>query len=546
MPNLSFLKTLFKQSPEVASKRMEVLKDLLYEQKNRMADPSLAYQAIDRVNKAQGTLSPIAESVLTNKHILPTVAGATALGTLANPDSSDAAMLPQVRQLYNNARSQAVKELFHYSRKPEEVVRGGVNPNDYHVSDYGKPAGVLHWTDRPTELSGHIGGGKPEELYRDTKMFINPETHPQPPVVRSVLLPEDKVWETNLSELRNQYKQWADSKAFNPYTPESALGWRDELYNNRGLDWIKLPDDLHPTYNPEYLQLKEHNPMFWENMVRNTEGNVTEIPTETTMLRDRISPRRKALEHFDEYIAAHDPAVAGKPSNIEAIKAKIKSLQEKVSKPDLRLSDLTKYGVGGGIAGSVLLGDQGNADAFPLGKWGKLKPTTEMLPRTEDAFYQMVGHKLDMPVGHIGEKVPTEVVDMVKNPKKDEYLMIVKDAEGNRHQLPMTSDYLHALTSAKGTQRYLEKMKVQGNAENKYQALKSLGIREVKRENTDNVPDPLFRALTYEGRNKVNEIDPNLVHDYSYVQNEAGQTLYMPNAYADLLQRKGHVKILKR
>jgi UDP-galactopyranose mutase len=120
------------------------------------------------------------------------------------------------------------------------------------------------------------------------------------------------------------------------------------------------------------------------------------------------------------------------------------------------------------------------------------------------------------------------------------YLTIVKNAEGERFQLPMSGDYMNVLLGSKGTKDYVQELALQGYQGKKLQTLKSLGIREAKKENSA-ISDKLYKDWNTMQANKAYEIDPALVNDYRYVRNEAGELLYMPKSYADFLQAHGYV-----
>lgn len=208
--------------------------------------------------------------------------------------------------------------------------------------------------------------------------------------------------------------------------------------------------------------------------------------------------------------------------------------------------DLGKVGLTAAILGptaAALTPD--SAEAMPLGKLTGVKEVVADLGRSEDAFYRLIGTKLNLQAGG-GTRKPFEVVDVLKNPKNDWRYVIVKGPKGERKQLPMTKDYLEVLSGAIGTKEYTQKFESLGLHGKTLQALKSLGIREEKRTNTVDVSDKKFRAFNEMQAAKAQEIDPKLLNDYSYVRNEDGQLLYMPKQYADFLSKKGYVKILKR
>lgn len=201
----------------------------------------------------------------------------------------------------------------------------------------------------------------------------------------------------------------------------------------------------------------------------------------------------------------------------------------------------TALGVGG------LVGTSSNSEAMPL---GKLQTAAKAIPntlRSEDAFYKLIGHQLNLSFKG-GERKPYEVVDVLKNHKNDWRYVVVKDETGKRFQLPMTKDYLNVYLGAKGWQSQREMFNNSSYQDKKYMALKSLGIREAKREATSHVNDTDFRAWNTMQMGKAKEIDPNLVNDYTYVKvlgDEKGKALYMPREYATFLAQKGFVKILQ-
>jgi len=227
----------------------------------------------------------------------------------------------------------------------------------------------------------------------------------------------------------------------------------------------------------------------------------------------------------------------------------VQKVSQAFESPEALNHELEKFILGVGAGGLAYAASPGEAQAMPL---GKLKPETLMdtvkssaLPRSETALDRALGKKLNLHFGDGDSRKPYEIVDIRKG-KDDKRFVIVKDDQGQRHQFPMTSDYLNAMLGSLGTEDYLTSFKAQGLQGKKIQSLKSLGIREAKKSGGSIQNDNVFRDWNSMMAAKAKEIDPALVRDYVYVKNQQNETLYMPKAYADFLASKGHVKILKR
>jgi hypothetical protein len=108
-------------------------------------------------------------------------------------------------------------------------------------------------------------------------------------------------------------------------------------------------------------------------------------------------------------------------------------------------------------------------------------------------------------------------------------------------------DYLSVLNGAVGTKKYLNDFEQATLFGKDQQALKSLGMREVGRENG---PIPANRVKPFKAFNSMqagmaHEIDPDLVNDYVYVRTAPKEPLlYMPRPYAEHLQKAGVLKII--
>jgi hypothetical protein len=200
-----------------------------------------------------------------------------------------------------------------------------------------------------------------------------------------------------------------------------------------------------------------------------------------------------------------------------------------------------------GLGAYAASGNNDNANAMPLGNLTKgLSKAASSAIRSEEPYYALIGQKLNLNLWGQSRK-PFEVVDVLKDRKtKDLRYLIVKDETGERHQLPMTNDYLNVLLGAKGTQKYLQQFEEGGFQDKKYQALRSLNKRENQREAGPIDPQAIapFKAFNEGQASKAMEIDPALVNNYVYVQAEGNPNLlYMPKPYADFLAKKGYVTI---
>lgn len=203
---------------------------------------------------------------------------------------------------------------------------------------------------------------------------------------------------------------------------------------------------------------------------------------------------------------------------------------------------------GAGVAGATMLSPD-ESQAMPLGKLTKqtLASATKLLdkPKAEESAFQLIGKKLSLPVKGVKQEV--EVVDVRLNPKNNWRYLVLENEAGDRFQLPMTKDYLNVLHGATGTQDYLEQFAGHGQRGKNYQALRSLTRREAQREEGSIDPRSIrdFKAFNTMQAAKAHEIDPSLLNDYVYVKTDAkSPLLYMPRAYAEFLQQKGHLQIV--
>ena len=141
------------------------------------------------------------------------------------------------------------------------------------------------------------------------------------------------------------------------------------------------------------------------------------------------------------------------------------------------------------IAGSVLGGTA--ATLTPNDAEAGVKPPTKVTDlvkllntstRHESGFKRLANKPINLT--YKGQSNPYTVVDVLKR-KGDNYVVLVKDSEGRRLQVPMTKDYFSAFLGAQGTEDYLKLFNNQGAKGQEFMSTKSLGIREAKRSADD-------------------------------------------------------------
>jgi hypothetical protein len=200
----------------------------------------------------------------------------------------------------------------------------------------------------------------------------------------------------------------------------------------------------------------------------------------------------------------------------------------------------------GTIAGAVL-GTPTDSEAFPLGKLTKFNSKTiEKFSRTLDPYNALKNRNLNLALGDTTERTPHTIVDVLrKGVKGDDRMLLLKDtATGEYRQLPLTKDYLNVLLGADGTQRYLTQFENSAFSPRKSQAVKSLALRQEKRDNGPITNQKDFASFNTMQAEKAREIDPTFVNDYVYFKPTASeQQVYVPRPYADLLSSKGYGEI---
>lgn len=538
----------------------------------------------DSVNPSQVSFIPITSNTPKDYNMFGiggALAGTGIAGAvLGMPEDASAIMPPDIRQLYNTAREAVLKnQLYHHSPNPRALLNEGIGDFRTMHEDW-KPAG-LYWTDNPKNIAGHKSNNWGEDQARRSKQdYLKPSIFGQSRLVRGVPSPEAKVFSIDEKELRGLYDQFRSymfkntpaAEADNVSPDNLKKLWTEKLRNEYGADILHIKNaDRQPGVN-EFIQTDPNiMSMFWEELANLPGRGVVESkPVVASWSKGKYNPR-VMIKDFQGSPSNKIPGVDYNEKNLPDYNVSVEQMSkwpgsylrkekdaylnaigsqsmvaEKMNQA-LGLKEIAKMGIpAGGIAAAVL-NTPDEADAFPLGKLVKqtLKQSTATaaMKRSEDAMFNLVGKKLNLTLGD--ERKPFEVVD-VRQGKDDWRYLIVKDEAGNHHQLPMTKDYLHSLTSSVGTAKYLDKFNQSGYQGKKLQTLKSLGIREAKKENGSIQNDNLFREWNAMQKAKVEEIDPSLVHDYAYVKNEQGETLYMPRQYADFLASKGYVTILKR
>lgn len=516
---------------------------------------------------------------------LPSVASLAAGGVMsATPSDSEAAMPPQIRQMYNLAREAAQKTLYHHSYTPEQLMEKGVDPAKFTsgMESY-KPKG-LYWAESPVNIPGHLSGSWPANNAATLTRLKQHQTgsferRGATSIIRGTVSPEAQIFTIPEQQLRDEYGKFRSMMRLNQPQGSTADdfdsmvkdAWTKEL-TKRG-DVLHIPDaDAHLYADgtgfpgkPEYIALHpDFMNMFYENLARTPSTGKTKIYSDE---RDQAAAKKyvdkmlgplpslqagldsgMASDAFGEYIAPTDTVASKSKDLADSAEKWYQESSQLLSDLKAGGSGLAKLGIPVGLATSILLGDQ-DAEASPLGKLSKesLKDTirSTSLPRNESALDRMLGKTLNLHFGDSAERTPHEVVD-IRRHGPDSHMVIVKDAQGNRSQLPMTNDYLNAMLGAQGTKDYVEQFAGQGLQGKKIQSLKSLGIREAKKDSGAIKNDNLFRDFNSMQKAKASEIDPALANDYVYVKNQQNETLYMPKTYADFLAKKGHVKILKR
>jgi hypothetical protein len=200
----------------------------------------------------------------------------------------------------------------------------------------------------------------------------------------------------------------------------------------------------------------------------------------------------------------------------------------------------------GTIAGAVL-GTPTDSEAFPLGKLTKFNSKTiEKFSRTLDPYNALKNRNLNLALGEEGARTPHTIVDVLrKGVKGDDRMLLLKDTvSGEYRQLPLTKDYLNVLLGADGTQKYLTQFENSAFSPRKSQAVKSLALRQEKRDNGPITNQKDFASFNTMQAEKAREIDPTLVNDYVYFKPTASeQQVYVPRPYADLLSSKGYGEI---
>ena len=185
--------------------------------------------------------------------------------------------------------------------------------------------------------------------------------------------------------------------------------------------------------------------------------------------------------------------------------------------------------IGATVGGLTLMGGQGKeAEAMPVGEITKL--TKNLLERTVSSS---TAKRL------IGAKVRGQVIkDVLKSRGNWRYLVFDND-----EVLPITKDYLQALTRAVGSKQYMKKLVTKSPKGQLAQALKSLEIREAGRgpETTS-----LYRKTHRAFLETVKDLESTLTPETIWVKSTlTHETLQLPKPYAEILEKEGRVKILR-
>ena len=466
------------------------------------------------------------------KAIAALTGGGALASSILNPDEAEAAMLPQIRQMYNQARKNAKQVLYHGSSSPESLVVGDIRFEDIIKNNEPWKPGGLYWTDRPKNIPAHLSGNWPSSPPRlsafkqrfGKRSVLEPQGARTSPVVRGAVSSGAKELSIVESELRNAYDDFLeDFKKRHgvkyPNQDDVKAEWTKHL--QKDYDLVKIQDADYQKGVNEYIQL---NPdmvsMFYRDKARTPSRGLVESPTPAAgKYKSPVGSSTIEPESWGGIVSGLD----------EALNTKIK----------------LGLGLGGALTGAVL-GQPSEAEAMPLGKLQK-ETTAIKAIRSQSAYDRLIGTTLNLhkSAGAI-ERTPYEVVDVRKNPVNHWRYLVVKDAEGNRRQLPMTDDYLHALAGAKGVQMYTDRFEASGKKGKDYMSSSSLTKRQAQREEGPIQDDKEFKVFNESQAKKVTQIDPELLHDFNYVRDNEGRYLYMPREYSEHLATKGEVKIISK
>ncbi len=193
-------------------------------------------------------------------------------------------------------------------------------------------------------------------------------------------------------------------------------------------------------------------------------------------------------------------------------------------------SSRKKFGVGAAAGGAVGVGavsQPEEAEAFPIGKI--IKGTAKVLTGKTSSTTSRIA----------GSVIRGQTVKSVIKPKTGDWRYVVFE---NGEQLPITKDVLNDLVRSVGETKKLKEFATKSLAERGAQAKISLGRRAQSSGSLGKTQQT--REFKEASMERLRQLDPALVPDTVFVR-FGGETLFMPRAYAELLEKDGTVKILK-
>jgi len=401
--------------------------------------------------------------------------------------------------------------VYHFSRQPFKLMDEGIGSHYY---EQFKPAG-LFTTDRPLDTYALSQIGERRGTLDDLEdiTFFGRKAREQTPnstirpqrssILRLILDPDVKQATVPERELRNTYRE------FRRYDPKAEVMGPSEAVNYLMKNEFGDPDVLD-------IVNVDDVPGLHERIIRN--------PRKTSAFYGNI-----AADSMDKY----DP---------ERQLGDIEDVAGNSRKCAKYLTAIL------GLTGLATVTSEDEAEA------SKLTPVVRFTAELADKLMSKAAQHWDAwKLQDVVLNVPTAegrramtVVDVLREPKVKTKHVILEDDKGDQYVLTLKDDFFQALMAANGARRYIERMAGQTPAENAQQAVKGVLRREAAMENSGlRMKD--VDAIEAMQRDRLRQIDPNLVQDYVWFKTASDRSpIYLPAAYAETLKEMGIGRILKR